>query len=161
VLGIPVPFVATAILSNNATLVVTGNASWVSSDATVATVTAGGVATPEKAGSATITSTYLGKSGTSTLTVSAATLSSIAVTPTPVSLAAGASQQLVATGTYSDATTRDITTATTWLSSAPAIATVSNAANSRGLLTALASGSANVTATFQGITSPADAITVP
>jgi uncharacterized protein YjdB len=161
VLGIPVPFVATAILSNNATLVVTGNASWVSSDATVATVTAGGVATPEKAGSATITATYLGKSGTSTLTVSAATLSSIAVTPTPVSLAAGASQQLVATGTYSDATTRDITTATTWLSSAPAIATVSNAANSRGLLTALASGSANVTATFQGITSPADAITVP
>ena len=31
VLGIPVAFVATAILSNNATLVVTGSASWVSS----------------------------------------------------------------------------------------------------------------------------------
>lgn len=159
--GIPVAFVATAVLSNNTTLVVTGNASWVSSDATVATVTAAGVATPIKAGSATITATYLGKSGTSTLTVSSATLSSIAITPSPVSLAAGASQQLTATGTYSDATTRDITAVATWLSSAAGVATVSNAAGSRGLLTALASGSANVTAALQGVTSATNVVTVP
>ncbi len=106
-LGLPVTFVATAILSNNATLVVTNNASWVTSDPTVATVTAAGVATPVKAGSATITATFLGKSGTSTLTVSPATLSSIAIVPNPLSLTSGGSQQLSATGTYSDATTRD------------------------------------------------------
>jgi trimeric autotransporter adhesin len=160
-LGIPVTFVATAILSNNATLVVTGSAAWVSSDPTLAPVTAAGVATPVVAGSATITATYLGKSGTSKLTVSSATLSSIAITPSPVSLAAGASQQLTATGTYSDSSTRDLTAVATWLSSAPAVANVSNATNSRGLVTALATGSANVTAIFAGVTSAADAITVP
>jgi len=161
VLGVPVTFVATAILSNGATLVVTGSASWVSSDATVTTVTAAGVATPVKAGSATITATYLGKSGTNTLTVSPATLSSIAITPNPVSLAKGASQQLTATGTYSDTITRDLTSLVTWLSSASSVAAVSNANGSRGLLTAQVSGSTSVTAAFQGITSAADAVTVP
>lgn len=161
VLGLPVAFVATAILSNNATLVVTDNASWVSSDDTVATVTAAGIAAPVKAGSATITATYLGKSGTSTLTVSPATLSSLAITPNPISLAKGASQQLTATGTYSDTTTRDLTGVATWLSSAATVAAVSNANGSRGLLTAVGSGSSSVTAAFQGVTSAADAITVP
>jgi uncharacterized protein YjdB len=161
VLGLPVAFVATAILSNNATLVVTDNASWVSSDAGVATVTAAGIAAPVKTGSATITATYLGKSGTSTLTVSPATLSSIAITPNPISIASGASQQLTATGTYSDTTTRDLTSVATWLSSASTITAVSNANGSRGLLTAVGSGSSAVTAGFQGITSTSDAITVP
>ncbi|HEY5282495.1 MAG TPA: Ig-like domain-containing protein, partial [Polyangia bacterium] len=161
VLGLPVTFVATAILSNNASLVITGNASWVASDATVATVTAAGVATPVKAGSATITATYLGKSGTSTLTVSPATLTAIAITPSPVSLSKGASQQLTATGTYSDTLTRDLTSVVTWLSSASSVAAVSNANGSRGLLTALVSGTASVTAAFQGITSVGDTVTVP
>ena len=161
VVGLPVTFVATAILSNSATLIVTGNASWVSSDATVATATGAGVATPVKSGSATITATYLGKSGASTLTVSPATLSSIAITPNPVSLAKGASQQLTATGTYSDTITRDMTSVVTWLSSTSTVAAVSNANGSRGLLTALASGTASVTAAFQGITSAGDAVTVP
>jgi uncharacterized protein YjdB len=161
VLGLPVSFVATATLSNNATLVVTGNASWVSSDATVATVT-GGVATPVKAGSATITATYLGVAGTSVLTVSPATLSSIAITPNPVSLslATGGSQQLTATGTYSDTTTRDISGVATWKSGTASVATISNAAGSRGLATGLTAGTSAVTAVFQGITSAADTITV-
>ena len=160
VLGVGVAFSATATLSNNATLVVTPGASWVSSDATVATVTSAGVATPVKAGSATITATYLGVSGTSTLTVSAATLSSINVTPNPLSLARGSSQQLTATGLYSDATSHDLTAVATWLSATAGVASVSNASGSRGLLTALASGSTNVSAVFQGVTSAADAVTV-
>ena len=160
VLGVPVPFVATAILSNNTTLVVTGNAAWVSSDASVATVTAVGVAAPVKAGTATITATYLGKSGASTLTVSAATLSSIAITPSPLSVAVGGSQQLAATGTYSDLSTHDLTNVVTWISSVDTVAPVSNANGSRGLLTATAAGTTSVTAVFQAVTSAADAITV-
>jgi hypothetical protein len=141
-------------------LVVTGNSAWVSSDASVATVTGGGVAAPVKAGTATITATYLGKSGASSLTVSAATLSSIAVTPSPVSVAVGGSQQLAATGTYSDLSTHDLTNVVTWLSSVETVASVSNANGSRGLLTAAAAGTTSVTAVFQGVTSAADVITV-
>jgi hypothetical protein len=108
-----------------------------------------------------MTATYLGKSGTSTLTVSPATLSSLAITPNPISLAKGASQQLTATGIYSDTTARDLTNVATWLSSTATVVAVSNANGSRGLLTAVGSGSSSVTASFQGITSASDAITVP
>ncbi len=160
VLGLPVAFVATAILSNTTTLVVTGSASWVTSDATVATVTAAGIVTPVKSGTVTVTATYLGQSGTSTLTVSPATLSAIAITPNPLSLTTNGSQQLTATGTYSDATTRDLTGVVTWLSSSPAVATVSNAAGSRGLLTATGVGTTTVTAAFQGVTSSNDLVSV-
>jgi hypothetical protein len=161
VIGLPVTFTATATLSNNTTLVVTGNASWVASDPTVATVT-GGLATPATAGPATITATYLGVSGSSKLTVSSATLSSIAITPNPValSLASGASQQLTATGTYSDATKYDLTNVVTWQSGTATVATVSNANGSRGLVTALSAGTSSVTAVFQTITSATDTVTV-
>jgi hypothetical protein len=161
VIGLPVPFIATATLSNNATLVVTGNASWVASDPTVATVT-GGLATPQKAGEATVTATYLGVSGSSKLTVSSATLSSIAITPNPVSLslASGASQQLTATGTYSDSTKYDLTNVVTWQSGTMTVVTVSNANGSRGQATALSAGTSSVTAVFQGITSATDTVTV-
>lgn len=155
-LGLPVPFTATATLSNNTVITVTNNASWISSDPSIATILSNGgntgVATPLKAGSITITATYLGISSTAPLTVSTATLSSIAITPAPVTLASGASSQLTATGTYSDGSTRDLTNNATWLSAAPATATVSNAAGTRGLVTALSTGTTTVTAIFQEIT---------
>lgn len=160
VVGLPVTFSATALLSNGSTLVVTNDASWVSSDPTSATVTASGVATPTKGGTVTIAGGYLGKSGSTTLTISAATLSSIAIAPNPVSLAKGATQSLTATGSYSDSATYDLTNVVTWLSSDATIASVSNANGSRGLLSAVGAGNANVTATFQSVTSAADAVTV-
>jgi trimeric autotransporter adhesin len=160
VLGISLPFVATATLSNDALLVVTSNASWVTSDAGIATVTSNGTVSPVKAGSAKITATYLGVSGASTVTVNPATLSSIQVTPNPEKLAVGASAQLTATGVYSDASTYDLTGFATWLSSSSSVAAVSNASGSRGLVTGLAAGTTNVTAVFQGTTSTVDTVTV-
>jgi uncharacterized protein YjdB len=160
VVALPVTFSATALLSNGSTLVVTNDASWVSSDPTVATVTANGVATPIKSGTITIAAGYLGKSGSTTLTISTATLSSIAISPNPLSLAKGATQNLTATGNYGGSTTYDLTNVVTWLSSDATIASVSNANGSRGLLSAVAAGNANVTATFQNVTSAADAVKV-
>lgn len=160
VVGLPVSFVATALLANGHTVVVTNEASWVSSDATVATVSASGVATPLKAGTISIAAGDLGLSGSTGLTVSSATLSSIAITPSPVSLANGASAQLTATGSYSDSTTHDLTSVVTWLSGSSTVASVSNAAGSRGLLTAVGAGSTTVTAALQGVTSTSDTVTV-
>ena len=148
VVGIPVSYTATATLSDNTTLAVA--VTWVSSDPTLATITAAGVATPVKAGQVTITGTYLGVSGTATLTVSSATLSSISIAPNPVTVTVDGNVQLTATGLFSDSTTLDITNVATWTSSANSLAIVSNAAGSRGLLTALGSGSVTVTAYFGG-----------
>ena len=129
VLGINQGFVATAVYDDSSTGAVTAGATWTSSDTTVASVgnSAGstGVATPIKAGSTTITATYQGVSGTTLLTVSGAKLISIAITPSPLSVAVGGHQQLTATGTWDDKSTRDITSNVTWLSSSDATATVS------------------------------------
>jgi len=159
VLGINQAFVATAVYDDGSTGAVTAGATWTSSDTMVASVgsSAGsaGVATPITAGSTTISATYQGVSGTTLLTVSGATLTSIAITPSPLSVAVGGHQQLTATGTWGgDAAviTLDITNNVTWLSSSDATATVSNAAGSRGLFTAVSAGPVTVTAAFQGVT---------
>ncbi len=154
-LGINQSFVAVVLLDNSTTQTVTGSATWTSSDVTVATVGAtgasAGVATPIKAGTTTITATYQGLAGTAVLAVSGAALSSIAITPTPLGVVVGGHQQLIATGTWSDSTTADITNSVTWLSSSDAIATVSNASGSRGLFTAVTAGAVTVTAEFQSV----------
>jgi uncharacterized protein YjdB len=154
-LGINQPFVAVVTLSDSTPVTVTGSSTWTSSDNTVATVGATtGVATPLKAGTTTITATYKGLSGTSNLTVGSGTLNSITITPTPLSVVVGGHQQLTATGTWGDTppTTADITNNVTWQSSSGTTATVSNAAGSRGLFTAVAAGPVTVTAVFQSTT---------
>jgi hypothetical protein len=155
-LGINQAFVATAIYDNGTTGPVTGSATWTSSDATVASVgttgVSAGVATPIKTGTTTITASFQGVSGNTALAVSGSALSSIAITPSPLSVAVGGHQQLTATGTWADSTTADITNEVTWLSSSDPTATVANAAGSHGLFTAVAAGPVTVTATFQSKT---------
>jgi hypothetical protein len=93
------------------------------------------------------------------LTVTAATLLSIEVTPATASVANGQTQQFTATGLYTDNTTQDLTTQVTWASSNDAVATVSNAAGSNGLATTTGLGNATVSATSGSVTGDA-ALTV-
>jgi len=83
-------------------------------------------------------------------------LTSIAVTATASSITVGATDQLKATGAYSDSSTADLTSSATWASSTTATATISSA----GLATALAAGTTNITASSSGVTSPSFALMV-
>jgi hypothetical protein len=83
-----------------------------------------------------------GGSGTPTVT-----LFSITVTPANPSIAPGTTEQFTATGTYSDNTTRDITTSVTWNSDTTAVATI----DSTGLATAVATGSTTISASSGSI----------
>lgn len=74
------------------------------------------------------------------------TLQSITVTPGAPSVAAGRTLQLAASGTYSDNTSKDMTTTVTWTSSDTNIATVAG-----GLVTGKAPGTAKITASSGGI----------
>jgi hypothetical protein len=56
-----------------------------------------------------------------------------------------------ATGTYSDKTTKDLTTQVTWASSKTAVATISNTAGSKGLATAVAMGTSTISAKLGSI----------
>ena len=76
------------------------------------------------------------------------TVTSIAVTPATANLdvSDGTTQQLDVEATMSDASLRDVTDMATYVSDAPAIATV----DADGLVSPVSAGSANVTATYGG-----------
>jgi uncharacterized protein YjdB len=151
-LGTTAQFAATGIFSDNTTQDLTASVTWSSSDDAVVVVSSAagsnGIATPVAAGSATIKATFLGKTGSTTLTVTSVTLVSIEVNPTDPSIAKGTTKQFTATGIYSDKTTRDLTASVTWSSSDGAVAAISNTAGSNGLATSLAAGSADIAATL-------------
>ncbi|SDJ03730.1 Ig-like domain (group 2) [Frankineae bacterium MT45] len=82
---------------------------------------------------------------------SSVVLNSLAVTPATASALVGATTQFHATGTYSDASTADLTSTASWSSSNPGVATV----NSAGLVTAVGAGTATITATSGSVSNSA------
>src|ERR1700693_2928763 len=74
-------------------------------------------------------------------------LTSIALTPMNPSIAKGLTEQYAATGTYSDASTQNLTTQATWTSSNAAVATISAA----GLASGAGTGSTTIEASLNGI----------
>src|SRR5213592_3423235 len=128
--------------------------SWTSSNTGVASVTGSGLVTGVAAGSATITATSEGKSGTSAITVTFVPVASVAVTPASASVNEGKTVQLTATpkdGNGNPLSGR----AVAWVSSNTTVATVS----SSGLVTGKVAGTATITATSEG-QSGTSAITV-
>ncbi len=150
-------FTATGTYSDNSTQNLTSQVTWNSSNTAIATITSAGLATGAGLGPSNITASLNGvTSPPDILTVTAATLQSIAVTPASPSIAKGKTQQFTATGTYSDNSTQSLTSQVTWNSSNPAIATITSA----GLATGAGLGPSNITAALNGVTSPTDVLTV-
>ena len=120
-------FTATGTFSDNSSKDVTAQSTWTSSDTETASVGAPtGLATGvAPGGPVTITATDGTIKGTAQLTVSSGpTLKSIAVTPSTATIAVNGTQQFTATGTFSDNSTKDVTTQSTWKSSNTEVATV-------------------------------------
>lgn len=124
-----------------------GNVSVSNSGGAKGTVTASGTVSSSAVISATIGSI----TGQTNVTVGAAVLSSIVVTPGNSPVAKGTTQQFAATGTYSDSTTADLTSTAIWASSDTSTATISNVSGSKGRASALAQGSSTITATIGSI----------
>ncbi len=156
--GTTVQYTATATFSDNSTQDVTTAAAWSTDDADVATIestgdTTPGLATAVDPGSAAITASFRGESGSTTLTVTPAALTGIQVTPANESIARGTTQQYTATGTFTDSSTQNITTQVTWASSDTTVASISNAVGSDGLASADDTGDTTISATLSGVTS--------
>ena len=149
--GLTQQFKATGIFTDNSKQDLTAYVTWSSSNNTVATIGTNGVATGVGAGTSTVTAAFGGKSASTTLTVTAATLTAIEVSPLNPSIALGNSQQFTAIGRFTDNTTQNLTTAVTWSSSAAGVATISNATGFNGLATSAASGPTTITATLSGV----------
>jgi uncharacterized protein YjdB len=146
--GANLQLTATGIFSDNTSLDLSSQVNWSSANTGIASVAASGLVTAVAGGTVNISLNYLGKSASFILTVSAATLSRIEITPARPGLIVGATEQFVATAIYADGTHMDVTDEATWSSSADAVASVGNTALDHGLVSAVATGSATITAYF-------------
>src|SRR5436305_8106456 len=110
-----------------------------------ATVSNSGLVSGVTPGTATITATSEGKSGTSSITVTNVPVATVAGTPPSASVPVGQTVQL--TATPKDANGAPLSGRTvTWSSANTAVATVSNS----GLVSGVTPGSATITATSEG-----------
>jgi hypothetical protein len=91
---------------------------------------------------------YAGLTDTSQSLTLPVTLMSLAITPSSSSVVAGTNQQFMATGTYSDGSTQNLTADVTWASGSPGVAGISNASGSQGLASGAAAGSSTITASL-------------
>jgi uncharacterized protein YjdB len=148
---------ATVTDANN-TVVTTRPVSWSSSDPLIASVSTTGVVTALLPGTATITASSGGQSGTAAVTVTAVPVASITVSPSSASIVQNATRTI-------DATTRDAAGNTltgrtvTWTTSDATIASLSATSGQSVTVTGGVAGAATITATSEG-KSVASTITV-
>jgi 6-phosphogluconolactonase (cycloisomerase 2 family) len=155
-IGATQQFTATGTYSHpsgpNTTQDITAQVTWASATTAAATISASGLATGVATGTSVVSAMLSGITGQTLLTVTPVNvLISIAVTPAFPTIAAGATQQFTATGTYAHSganTTQDITGQVTWASATPAAATI----DASGLATGVANGASVISATLSGIT---------
>ncbi len=155
--GTNLQLTATGTFTDGTNQNITGSVSWSSNNSAVAFVNGSGLVSASSAGAATITaagSGFMGSVITGTTNVSVPALVSIAITPADPTIGQGNTLQLTATGSYSDASTFNLTSLVTWTSSNPGIAPVSGT----GLITGSAVGFSIISATQGTITGSTEAL---
>lgn len=139
-------YTATATYSDHKTKDESSAVTWSSSDTSVASISATGLATGVALGTTNIGATFMGVTATSE-PLSVDQLNSITVTPTNMNIGLGATQQFLADGKFTFAAGNsgdlDVSSQVTWSSSNTSVATVDNTGNT----TAKGVGSATITAT--------------
>ena len=150
-------YTATVLFSDGRSRNQTGDVTWDSTTATVASISnaagsQGNVSTLT-VGTTNIRATLGSINGMTGLTVSPATLQGITVTAVRTSLPVGYKVNYVATGNYSDGSSGTvITNDVSWTTSNSAVANVSNTAGSKGEVTTVALGTTAINATMNGVT---------
>lgn len=155
--GQSTPLAAYATYSDGTQNQVSGSSvGWTSSATNVATVTSpGGSVTGVAIGSATVTASAQGVSGTATVTVTLANITSLVINTTQGSTQnqttaqlAGAPATLQFYAYANGSAQNDVTQAVTWSSSNTSVATISTGLTSgNGLATSVSAGTTNITAT--------------
>ncbi|MFH0260446.1 Ig-like domain-containing protein [Vibrio barjaei] len=149
--GLSLPYHADALYTDGTLQDVTLLSVWQSSDSDVASIDPSANATTFVAGQTTISAQYLGLNGEASLTVTAAVLDHLEVTPNAVTVPTGTNGQFEATAIYSDGSSVDVTSSANWSSSDSIVVNVDNSLANAGVGSALSVGSAVVTATYSGM----------
>jgi len=146
-LGTLQQFTATGTFSDQSMQDITGSVTWASSNTSVASIRSGGLAAGLTLGSLIISASSGSISGSTTVNVGPAALSSIRIRPENGKIAQFTSQSFQAIGTYTDGALHNVTTKVSWTSSDTSVAKIS----SGGLAKSLAPGTTTITATIGSI----------
>ncbi len=140
--GVTEQFTVQAIINNGDSdpIDVSTRVSWSISDKSLASINKAGLLTSRADGLVRITARWADLSDAKELMLSSAALNSISISSADISVCD--TYQLTATGSYDDATDRDISSLVTWSSSNSTLLSV----NQSGLLTSLGSGAAEISA---------------
>ncbi len=103
-------------------------------------------------GSALISAELQGLVGLGHITVTSATLQSISINAAQTTVPSGITQSLIAVGTYSDMTSRDVSQQVSWKSDDVLKATVANNNTESGLVTAISPGQLTISANLELLT---------
>jgi hypothetical protein len=152
--GEPTQFEAYGIYSDDTQRPLTDQATWTSSDESLAIVSNGvgqqGLAEGVSEGTATLTATLGTLSDTAAFVVVDAYVESILVVPFVAVMTPGHIQQGDAWASYSNGSTLKVTGDAVWQTTDAAVVQVSNATESKGRLQAVGAGQATVAANFGG-----------
>jgi phospholipase C len=164
-LGLSRQFTASGLYSDGTTSDLTSQVTWSCSTPAVAKVTAGGQVSAVGTGSTLIRAALKSVSGSTTLQVTHAQLSTITVSPASSQVALGLSQQFTANGTFSGGTNADVTSQVTWSSSATAVAAVTGIGTAKAVGLGMAqiqarSGSVTGSATLEVTPAQLSTVTV-
>ncbi len=146
-------FTAVGTFSDNSTQTL-ASVTWTSSNSNVATIANDasnhGNAIALATGSSTVSACAGMVCGSATMNVTS-TLVSIALSPANSTIMVGTGQQITATGTFSDASTLDITTSANWSSSNSSMALIGNTSGFQGFAMGATTGTATITATLGSV----------
>jgi trimeric autotransporter adhesin len=147
-------FTATGHYSDRSSKDITNSALWISSNTSIAGISNSGLATSHATGSATVTATLSGVVGRGSITVVAAALVSIVISPSATSIFSGQTAQFRAMGAFSNGTQQDITSSVSWTSGNVAVASI-NLGGIAGFAKGLSPGVSTISASSGSISSTA------
>jgi uncharacterized protein YjdB len=156
--GFSIRFIAKGLFDDGHSQDLPDQVQWSSSDAAVVSIDAEGLARAVSVGTAIISASFQGLTGSSSMEVTGKILRSIevaGVSPIP----RGTTSQYTARGTYSNGTVDDISADVAWFTGDPDIATVSNA-GTRGQVKGVSKGTTEIWAGLGSVLSDHVVITI-
>jgi trimeric autotransporter adhesin len=144
--GSAVHFTTTGVYDDQTSADLTTQVIWTVDDQTLASIDSSGNVTPLNAGVIKVIAEVEGLQAEQTLTIKDVDLDSIEIIPQQASIASGMQQGFQAIGHYSDGGYQDLSQQVAWSSSNTQVAEVSGST-----VNGLAEGSAQISATFNGV----------
>ncbi len=163
--GVRYKYKAVGIYSDDSKHDLTPFATFNSSDASKATITSlgvkGGLVTAKATGTTVITATYDAKTSNSAdLNITAATISSLQITPAEITVPKGTQDRYTAIAYYTDGTGHDVTADANWTSADSSIVSIVKNGTNGGQATAQSVGSTTITAVYDANTSNVAKVTI-